>query len=98
KRQMSVELESLSGEALMRLSAYRNLRELSGTGVVNTRAWRAAEVPSTNGHGHARAVARLYSALAGDGALEGPRPLAPESPPRATTEQGYGEDLVLPRL
>src|SRR5499433_588659 len=34
KRQMSVDLEGLSGEALMRSSAYRNPRELSGTGVV----------------------------------------------------------------
>jgi len=35
----------------MRFNAYRNPVELSGTGVVNTRVWRVAEVPSTNGHG-----------------------------------------------
>jgi len=97
KRQMSVDLEGLSGEALMRLSAYRNPRELSGTGVVNTRAWRAAEVPSTNGHGHARAVARLYSAVAGDGTLDGVRVLAPETIARASAEQVCGDDLVLRR-
>ena len=29
----------------MRMRAYRNPAELSGTGVVNTRAWRAPDVP-----------------------------------------------------
>jgi CubicO group peptidase (beta-lactamase class C family) len=71
RRQMALDLKDLSGEALMRLCAYRNPLEFSRTGVVNTRAWRAAEVPSTNGHGYARAVARLYSALAGNRELDG---------------------------
>jgi len=97
KRQLAVDPRDLSGEALMRSSAYRNPPELSGTGVVNTRAWRAAEVPSTNGHGHARAVARLYSALAGDGRLDGLRVLSPEIIARASEEQVNGEDIVLGR-
>ncbi len=58
RRQLSVNPESLTGLPLMRVNAYRNPPEISGTGVVNTRPWRAAEVPSTNGHGNARAVAR----------------------------------------
>jgi CubicO group peptidase (beta-lactamase class C family) len=94
---MALDLNDLSGEALMRASAYRNPREFSGTGVVNTRAWRAAEVPSTNGHGNARAVARLYSALAGDGALDGRRLLSPEIIARASAEQVHGDDLMLRR-
>jgi CubicO group peptidase (beta-lactamase class C family) len=81
----------------MRLNAYRNPRELSGAGVVNTRAWRAAEVPSANGHGNARAIARLYGALAGDGTLDGVHVLSPELIARAITEQVYGEDMVLRR-
>jgi len=89
--------EFLRGESLMRLCAYRNPLELSGTGVVNTRAWRAAEVPSTNGHGNARAVARLYSALAGDGELDGVRVLSPETIARASEQQVYGDDIVLQR-
>src|SRR5580765_561653 len=44
----------LSGLASMRVSAYRNPADFSGTGIVNTRSWRGAEVPSTNGHGTAR--------------------------------------------
>jgi CubicO group peptidase (beta-lactamase class C family) len=97
RRQLSVDPRTLSGVPLMRLNAYRNPPELSGTGVVNTRAWRAAEVPSTNGHGHARAVARLYSALAGDGTLDGVHVLSPEMVARATECAVEGDDLVLQR-
>ena len=38
RRQLSVDPERLSGLPLMRVNAYRNPPELSGTGVVNTRA------------------------------------------------------------
>jgi CubicO group peptidase (beta-lactamase class C family) len=97
RRQLSVDPASLSGLALMRLHAYRNPPEISGTGIVNTRRWRAAEVPSTNGHGNARAVARLYSALAGDGELEGVHILSPEIIAKAIGEQVYADDVVLQR-
>ncbi len=97
RRQLSVDPASLSGLALMRVHAYRNPPEISGTGVINTRRWRAAEVPSTNGHGNARAVARLYSALAGDGALDGVQLLSPEIIARAIEEQVYADDVVLQR-
>jgi len=97
RRQLSVDPESLTGLALMRVNAYRNPPEISGIGVKNTRQWRAAEVPSTNGHGNARAVARLYSALAGDGTLDGVHVLGPEMIAHAAEEQVYGEDIVLQR-
>jgi CubicO group peptidase (beta-lactamase class C family) len=97
RRQLSVNPASLSGLPLMRVNAYRNPPEVSGTGVVNTRPWRAAEVPSTNGHGNARAVARLYSALAGDGEVGGVHVLSPEMIARATEQQVYGDDIVLQR-
>ena len=97
RRQLSVDPERLSGLPLMRVNAYRNPPELSGTGVVNTRAWRAAEVPSTNGHGHARAVARLFSALATGGEVDGAHVLAPEMIARATAQQVYGDDVLLQR-
>src|SRR5438093_10319287 len=88
---------SLSGLALMRVHAYRNPPEISGTGIINTRRWRAAEVPSTNGHGNARGVARLYSALAGDGELDGVHILSREIIAMAIAEQVYAEDMVLQR-
>jgi CubicO group peptidase (beta-lactamase class C family) len=97
ERRLGADPARLSGLALMRLNAYRNPANFSGMGIVNTRAWRAAEVPSTNGHGNARAVARLYSALAGDGELDGVHVLAPETVARAITEQVNGPDIVLER-
>ncbi|GBD24121.1 Esterase EstB [bacterium HR29] len=70
-----------------------------GAGVhVNSRAWRAAEIPAGNGHGSARAVARLYGALAAGGAADGVRVLAPETVERARQEQASGTDQVLPLL
>ena len=88
---------ALEGLALMRLHAYHNPPQLSGMSIVNTRAWRAAEVPSTNGYGTARAIARLYSALATDGTLDGVHVLGPEMVARAITEQVNGPDIVLER-
>lgn len=96
-RQLSADPASLSGLALMRVYAYRNPPEMSGMGIINTRRWRAAEVPSTNGHGNARAVARFYSALAGDGALDGVQILTPEIIAKAIGEQVYADDVVLQR-
>jgi CubicO group peptidase (beta-lactamase class C family) len=97
QRQLSVDPATLEGPALMRYNAYVNPVGVSGTGVVNSRAWRAAEVPSTNGHGNARAVARLYSALAGDGTLDGVHVLSPATVARASQPQTDGEDIVLGR-
>ena len=88
---------SLTGLPRMRVLAYMNPRDLSGRGVVNTRRWRAAEVPSTNGHGTARAIARLYSALASDGELDGVHILSPEIVAMAIAERVYAEDVVLQR-
>jgi CubicO group peptidase (beta-lactamase class C family) len=97
RRQLSADPEGLDGLTLMRVNAYRNPPGISGIGVVNTRAWRAAEVPSTNGHGNARAVARLYAALAGDGAIDGVRVLSPEIVAHAAQPHVDGDDLMLQR-
>jgi CubicO group peptidase (beta-lactamase class C family) len=63
----------------------------SGIGVVNSRAWRAAEMPSAGGHANARAVARIYAAL-----LNGDL-LSRAMLDHATTETAFGTDLVLNR-
>jgi CubicO group peptidase (beta-lactamase class C family) len=91
------DLATLTGLERMRVGAYRNPPNLSGQGIINTREWRAAEVPSTNGHGNARSVARLYAALAGDGDLDGVHILSPATVEMAIGEQVYGEDLILQR-
>jgi len=66
-----------------------------GAEAVNTRAWRAAEIPAANGHGTARALARIYGALARGGELDGVALLRPESVARAREEQAFGPDAVL---
>jgi CubicO group peptidase (beta-lactamase class C family) len=62
----------------------------------NTAAWRRAEIPAANGHGNARSVARVMSALACGGRLGPVRLLGERALARATSEQCLGPDLVLP--
>jgi CubicO group peptidase (beta-lactamase class C family) len=78
---------------LMEYNAYFNPGGLSGAGMVNSPAWRTAEVPSANAHGTARGVARVYAALAAGGTLNG----TPVVDTAAVTEQVYGQDVVLRR-
>jgi CubicO group peptidase (beta-lactamase class C family) len=92
-----LEPEGLSRDQLMEYNAYANPSGLSGMGVVNSRAWRAAEIPSTNGHASARGVARVFGALAGGGSLDGVRLTDPDPLRAATTEQVSGDDLILHR-
>jgi CubicO group peptidase (beta-lactamase class C family) len=61
----------------------------------NTIAWRRAEIPAANGHGNARSVARVLSALACGGSIDGVRLLSAESIARAIEPQAYARDLVL---
>ena len=55
----------------------------------NSRAFRAAEIPSANAHANARALARLYAAL-GAGAI-----LAPDLAAEAARTHVDGPDLVM---
>jgi CubicO group peptidase (beta-lactamase class C family) len=86
-----------SGDRLMEHNAYFNPPDVSGAGAVNTPAWRAAEIPSTNGHGTARGVARVYTALAAGGAADGVRVVGSDALAAATAEQVNGMDRVLNR-
>jgi CubicO group peptidase (beta-lactamase class C family) len=76
---------------------YGNPRGISGMQTVNTARWRAAVMPSTNGHANARAVARIYDALACGGASRGVRLLERATLDEATREASVGEDFVLRR-
>lgn len=62
---------------------------------MNTRAWRAAEIPAINGQATADGVARLYAMLERGGTLEGTKIMSPETIALATTEQRAGTDLIL---
>jgi len=75
---------------------YFNPSGLAGMGTVNTAAWREAVIPSTNGHGTARAVAAIYDAFLRAGPGGGPW-VAPSLRDEAITTQSDGEDVVLGR-
>jgi CubicO group peptidase (beta-lactamase class C family) len=84
------DFDALTGEPLMIALGYFNPPGYSSQGVVNTREWRAAQVPSTNGHGTATGIARLYAALAEPG-----RMLSPDLLAEATRPQSEGHCPVL---
>jgi CubicO group peptidase (beta-lactamase class C family) len=85
-----LDLDSLDDTAFMVFGGYFNPPGYSSHGVVNTSAWRGAEVPSTNGHGSASGLARLYAALIG------PRPMLSNSLlDEATRVQAAGPCPVL---
>ncbi len=65
--------------------------------ISKTRAWRGAEIPASNGHGNARSVARILSALACGGEVDNARLLSLKIIEKSIEEQSYGPDLVLIR-
>jgi CubicO group peptidase (beta-lactamase class C family) len=60
-----------------------------------TEGWRRADIGAGNGHGNARSVARLQSAVACGGAVDGVRLLSPTTIDRIFEVQSDGIDLVL---
>jgi len=64
-------------------------------GVVNTREWRAAEIPAANGHGTARSLAQLYGALARGGEMNGVRVMSKDEIAKCSLEQSNGPDALL---
>lgn len=88
-------VENMDDETLMRLHAYRNPSGISSIGVANTDKWRQIEVPSTNGFGTAKGLARVFSALAMGGEREGHRIIQKKSLAEATRLQRDGIDIML---
>jgi len=78
------------------LPAKAFLNPLFPPNTANTLPWRRAEIPAANGHTTARALARLYGALACGGTLEGVRLLSPDGIGRCTEELSAGPDAILP--
>jgi CubicO group peptidase (beta-lactamase class C family) len=62
---------------------------------VNSRAWRAAEIPGAGGHGDAASLARIFGALARGGEIDGVRLLRPQAIERARVPLSEGLDCVL---
>ncbi len=82
-----LDLTSIAGRSL--LSA-----PISGA-ECNTREWRASEIPAAGGTSNARAVARVHSALANGGTVDGVRLLSAEGVERIFVEQAHDVDAVL---
>jgi CubicO group peptidase (beta-lactamase class C family) len=61
----------------------------------NTPGWRGADIGGANGHGNARSVARMLSAVARGGEVDGVRLLSPKTIELIFDEQAHGVDLVL---
>ena len=85
----------LSDPESMPFKVFANPPDALIPGHMNTREWRAAEIPAANGHGNARALARVYGALARGGELDGVRILSPATIEQAIVEQANGPDAVL---
>jgi CubicO group peptidase (beta-lactamase class C family) len=64
--------------------------------LANSRPWRAAQIAAANGHGNARALARIYGALAQGGAVDGVTLLSPSTIAVATEPQVRGPDRTIP--
>lgn len=60
-----------------------------------TDAWRRADIGAGNGHGNARSLARLQSAVACGGVIDGKRLLSPQTIDRIFEVQSSGIDLVI---
>jgi CubicO group peptidase (beta-lactamase class C family) len=60
-----------------------------------TERWRRADIGAANGHGNARSVARVQSAVACGGEVDGVRLLSPKTINRIFEVQSHTVDLVL---
>ena len=87
----------LDEEQLLQFNTYYNPSGLSGAGVVNTAPWRIAEMPSTNVHASARAIATLYTSLAHVGTHNNVTLLPTEVLDIASSEVSIGDDRILHR-
>jgi len=89
--EMMADKESLQGKTFGNPPAL-------GPNVVNSRAWRAAEICSANGHTNARSLASFYAALGAwtrGQAFHGVQLISKAGMERARTEQAAGMDKVL---
>ncbi|MGI9602867.1 MAG: serine hydrolase domain-containing protein, partial [Acidimicrobiales bacterium] len=88
---LDVDLETMDPVAV------RTYLSTSGdlVGATRTPQWRSAEIPAGGGSGNARSVARVHSALACGGTVDGVTLMAPESVEVALQEQFNGTDLVM---
>lgn len=86
-------LADLAGPDSMLWKALTAGGSFAESGIFNTRAVHAAEVPGAAGIGDARSIARMYAACIGE--VDGIRLLTPEQLRDATTQRTQGPNIVL---
>jgi CubicO group peptidase (beta-lactamase class C family) len=64
---------------------------------INSKAWRQAMFPSTSPQSDARSVAKIFSALANDGQIDGIQLLSPDVIKQAIAISADGVDAVMAR-
>jgi len=75
---------------------FRTMSSVTLTGnEPRTSGWRRAEIPAAGGIGNARSVARVHSALACGGEVDGVRVMSEATVARILEEQTNGTDLVM---
>ena len=88
--------DSEAPETLRALAFRQNPDEPWHT-TLNSPIWRTAEIASGNGHGNARAVARIYEALSVGGSIDGVTLMSKASIERMITEQHNMTELLQDR-
>ena len=61
----------------------------------NSRAWRSAEIPASNGHGNARSIAKVGSILACGGMYDKKKILSKSTVEKAIEPQISGRDVIM---
>ena len=61
----------------------------------NSRAWRSAEIPASNGHGNARSIAKVGSILACGGMYDKKKILSKSTVKKAIEPQISGRDVIM---
>src|SRR5262249_9725418 len=93
KQDLTAFFEALPADALLGRATTGPSGLFGYNDMWNTRALHAAELPSSNGIGDARSLARLYASLIGE--VDGVRTLKPETVARAATPLVRGDDKVI---
>ena len=87
--------ESMTVEQRIIINSYFNPPGFSSLGVMNTIKWRMAVIPSTNGHGTARGIAKIYHVLSQGGTYKSYKLLSKDLLSEAASVQSKGPCPVL---
>jgi CubicO group peptidase (beta-lactamase class C family) len=88
-------LRAMANPASLTARAFTNPAGPAEPGGINGPGWRRAEIPASNGHANARALARMYAMLVEGGEIDGVRLLDAATIRTATAERVSGIDAVL---